>query len=253
MKANLKIVLIAVVLAGTLGVLAGAGLIAWAQLNLPKLNSMQDYRPTLGSTVLARDGRILGEFYDDERRYLTPIDEIPEHVIQAFIAAEDEHFYTHSGVDPAGIARAFINNLRGKDKQGGSTITMQIAKELLLSSERSYSRKIQQVLLAYKIEKTFQKRQILFLYLNHVYFGERAYGVEAAARTYFHKHVKALTPAEAALIAGLVKAPSSFAPLHNPIRCRERQLYVLRRMKETGALTDEKYKASVAEELHIFP
>jgi penicillin-binding protein 1A len=237
-----------------LGALAGGAMVLYASLNLPKLNNMQDYRPPLPSTVHARDGRVLGEFFDDERRYITPVDDIPDYVIQAFTAAEDEHFFQHSGVDPMGILRAALNNLRGKGgTQGGSTITMQIAKEMLLSSERSYSRKLQQVLLAYKIEKNFQKRQILFLYLNHVYFGQRAYGVEAAARSYFHKHIKEVTPAEAAIIAGLVKAPSSFAPLHNPTRCRERQLYVLRRMKDTGALTEEKYKAAVAEEVRVYP
>lgn len=237
-----------------LGAVAGTGFLLWASLNLPKLDNMQDYRPALGSTVLARDGRVLGEFYDKERRYITPIDEIPEHVIGAFLAAEDEHFYTHAGVDLLGILRAAINNLKaGGVSQGASTITMQVAKDLLLSSERTFGRKLRQVLLAYKIEKSFQKRQILHLYLNHVYFGQRAYGVEAAARTYFRKHIKDVTAAEAALIAGLVKAPSSYTPLRNPSRCRERQMYVLRRMHETGKLDDAKFKAALAEELHIYP
>jgi penicillin-binding protein 1A len=254
MNGKLKIAIAGGLLVGLLGALAGVGLFFWAEMNLPKLDNMQDYRPALGSTVLARDGRVLGEFYADERRYIIPMDEIPDHVIQAFLAAEDEHFFTHSGVDVMGILRAALANFRaGGVRQGGSTITMQVAKELLLKWERSYGHKIQQVLLAYKIEKSFQKRQILFLYLNHVYFGERAYGVEAASRTYFHKHVKDLTAAEAAMIAGLVKAPTSFAPLRDPTRCRERQLYVLRRMKETGALAEDKYKAAVTEELHIYP
>ncbi|MGZ3733349.1 MAG: penicillin-binding protein 1A [Bdellovibrionota bacterium] len=240
--------------AAVLGLFAGAGVLAWSILNLPKLDNMQDYRPALGSTVLSRDGRVLGEFYDSERRYLIGIDDIPDHVIQAFLAAEDEHFFTHSGVDLLGILRAALANFRaGGVKQGGSTITMQVAKGLLLTSERTFGRKLREVLLAYKIEKSFQKRQILHLYLNHVYFGQRAYGVEAAARVYFHKHIKEVTAGEAALIAGLVKAPTSFSPLHDPVRCRERQLYVLRRMHEIGKLDDDKYKAAVAEELHIFP
>ncbi|MGZ3685246.1 MAG: transglycosylase domain-containing protein, partial [Bdellovibrionota bacterium] len=191
--------------AAVLGLFAGAGVLAWSILNLPKLDNMQDYRPALGSTVLSRDGRVLGEFYDSERRYLIGIDDIPDHVIQAFLAAEDEHFFTHSGVDLLGILRAALANFRaGGVKQGGSTITMQVAKGLLLTSERTFGRKLREVLLAYKIEKSFQKRQILHLYLNHVYFGQRAYGVEAAARVYFHKHIKEVTAGEAALIAGLV-------------------------------------------------
>jgi penicillin-binding protein 1A len=234
--------------------LGGGAFLVWATLNLPKLDNMQDYRPAIGSTVLARDGRVIGEFYDTERRYLTGIDDIPEHVVKAFLAAEDEHFFTHSGVDLLGLLRAFLANMKaGGVRQGGSTITMQVAKGLLLTSERTFGRKLREVLLAYKIEKSFAKRQILYLYLNHVYFGQRAYGVEAAARTYFHKHIKELTNAEAALIAGLVKAPTSFAPLHNPVRCRERQLYVLRRMHETGGLDDDKYKQAVAEEIRIYP
>lgn len=219
MNPKLKIALFVGLGVSLLGMLAGAGFLAWATLNLPKLDNMQDYRPALPSTVLARDGRVLGEFYADERRYITRFEEIPDHVIGAFLAAEDEHFFTHSGVDLLGIARAALANFRaGGVKQGGSTITMQVAKGLLLSSERTFGRKLREVLLAYKIEKSFQKKQILFLYLNHVYFGQRAYGVEAAARTYFHKHIKEITPAEAALIAGLVKAPTSFSPLHDPVR-----------------------------------
>ncbi len=237
-----------------LGGLAVASFIVWLTLNLPKLDNMQDYRPALGSVVLARDGRVLGEYYDNERRYVTGIDDVPEHVIQAFLSAEDEHFFTHAGIDILGLLRAFAANLRaGGVVQGGSTITMQVAKGLLLTSERTFGRKLRELLLAYKIERSFAKRQILFLYLNHVYFGQRAYGVEAAARSYFHKHIKEITVAESALIAGLVKAPSSFAPLRDPTRCRERQLYVLRRMKESGKIDEEKYKAAVAEELHIFP
>jgi penicillin-binding protein 1A len=251
---NTRKILFAAVGVCVLGAIGTIAVVMLAWLNLPKLDNMQDYRPALGSTVLARDGRVLGEFFDEQRRYLTPVDEIPEHVIGAFLAAEDEHFYTHSGVDFLGILRAAIANLKaGGVSQGASTITMQVAKDLLLTSERTFGRKLRQVLLAYKIEKSFQKRQILHLYLNHVYFGQRAYGVEAAARVYFHKHVKEITPAEAAIIAGLVKFPSSSSPLRNPIRCRERQLYVLRRMHDTGKLDDAKYKAAVVEELHIYP
>ncbi len=228
--------------------------VIWSILNLPKLDNMQDYRPALGSVVLARDGRVLGEYFDDERRYIVSVDDIPEHVVQAFLAAEDEHFYSHGGVDVFGIMRAFLANLKaGGVVQGGSTITMQVAKGLLLTSERTFGRKFRELMLAYKIERSFSKRQILFLYLNHVYFGQRAYGVEAAARSYFHKKIKDVTIAEAAMIAALVKAPSSFSPLRDPTRCRERMLYVLRRLRDIGQIDGQKYQAAVAEEVRVYP
>lgn len=232
----------------------GVCVLAWAILNLPKLDNMQDYRPALGTTVLARDGRVLGEFYDDERRYVVNYEDVPQHVVDAFLSAEDEHFFEHGGVDVFGLIRAAIANLKaGGVTQGGSTITMQVAKGLLLSSERTFGRKLRELPLAYKIERNFSKQQILSLYLNHVYFGQRAYGVEAASRSYYRKHIKDLTVAEAALLAALVKAPSSFAPLRNPIRSRERQLYVLRRMREVGKIDEEKYKQAVAEDVRVYP
>jgi len=234
--------------------LIGAIVLVWSILNLPKLDSMQDYRPALGSTVLARDGRVLGEFFDSERRYIVGIDSIPEHVVNAFVAAEDGSFFEHSGIDLMGIVRAFWANMRaGQVVQGGSTITMQVSKALLLSSERSYARKLREVLLSYKVEKNFNKRQILFLYLNQIYFGQRAYGVEAASRSYFRKSVKEITVAEAALLAGLVKAPSSYAPNRDPARAKERQQYVLRRMQETGLIKDDVYTAAAQEEIKIYP
>jgi penicillin-binding protein 1A len=228
--------------------------IVWAVMNLPKLDNMQDYRPALGSTVLARDGRLLGEFYDTERRYLVSMEEVPEWVISSFLAAEDDGFFHHSGVDLLGIVRATWANLKaGGVVQGGSTITMQVAKGMLLSSERSMGRKLREVPLAYKIEKNFTKRQILYLYLNQIYFGQRAYGVEAAARVYFHKNVKSLTVAESALLAGLVKAPTSYAPTRGPVRAKERQLYVLRRMHELKLITEEQYQTALNEEVKVFP
>jgi penicillin-binding protein 1A len=228
--------------------------IAWAVMNLPKLDNMQDYRPALGSTVLARDGRVLGEFYDTERRYLVSMEDVPEWVISSFLAAEDDGFFHHSGVDLLGIVRATWANLKaGGVVQGGSTITMQVAKGMLLSSERSFGRKLREVPLAYKIEKNFTKRQILYLYLNQIYFGQRAYGIEAAARVYFKKNVKNLTVAESALLAGLVKAPTSYAPTRGPVRAKERQLYVLRRMHELNLITEEQYQAALNEEVKVYP
>jgi penicillin-binding protein 1A len=231
-----------------------AFLLLWSVLNLPKLDNMQDYRPALGTTVLSKDGRILGEFFDTERRYIKSMDEIPEWVANAFIAAEDGSFYEHPGIDYSGIMRAFWANLKaGRVVQGGSTITQQVAKSLLLTSERSYTRKMREVLLAYKIEKNFSKRQIISLYLNQIYFGQRAYGVEAASRGYFHKSVKEITVAEAALLAGLVQAPSKYSPSKNPMRAKERQLYVLRRMQETGKISEEEYKKAIVEPIAIYP
>ncbi|RZA05775.1 MAG: penicillin-binding protein 1A, partial [Proteobacteria bacterium] len=228
--------------------------VVWSVMNLPKLDNMQDYRPALGSTVLARDGRVLGEFYDTERRYLVSMEDVPEWVISSFVAAEDDGFFHHSGVDLFGIVRATWANLKaGGVVQGGSTITMQVAKAMLLSSERSFGRKLKEVPLAYKIEKNFSKRQILYLYLNQIYFGQRAYGIEAAARVYFKKTVKTLTVAEAALLAGLVKAPTSYAPTRGPVRAKERQLYVLRREHELKLITDEQYKTALAEEVKVYP
>lgn len=226
----------------------------WAVLNLPKLDNMQDYRPALGSTVLARDGRVLGEFYENERRYPVTVEAMPAWVTSAFVAAEDDGFYHHAGIDPFGILRAFWANLKaGQVVQGGSTITMQVAKALLLNAERSYGRKLREVLLAYKIEKNFTKQQILYLYLNQIYFGQRAYGVEAASRSYFRKGVKDITVAEAALLAGLVKAPTAYAPGRDPVRAKERQQYVIRRMHETKLITDEQYQRAVAEEVKVYP
>lgn len=240
---------------GGLSALAVVGiLLAVAIFYLPKLDNIQDYRPALGSVVLARDGRTIGEFYDSERRYLINIDQMPEGIVNAFVAAEDNNFFEHSGVDVMGIVRAFWANLKaGGVVQGGSTITMQAAKTLLLTSERSYGRKFRELLLARKIEKNFTKQQILYLYLNQIYFGQRAYGVEAASRSYFRKSVKDITIAEAALLAGLVKAPSSYAPLRDPVRAKERQQYVLRRMLETEKISQEAFDKAIQEDIKVYP
>ncbi|MCO5142379.1 MAG: PBP1A family penicillin-binding protein [Oligoflexia bacterium] len=223
-------------------------------LNLPKLDNMQDYRPALGSVVYSKDGKALGEFYDIERRYLINVEDISENTINAFIAAEDDGFFNHGGIDFLGILRAFWANIRaGQVVQGGSTITMQVSKSLLLSSERTYGRKFKEVLLASKVEKNFSKMQILNLYLNQIYFGQRAYGIEAAARSYFRKTAKDLDIHEAALLAGLVKAPSAYSPLRDPLRARERQLYVLRRMKDTGKISEEEFEKQLIIPTKVYP
>lgn len=234
-----------------IGLLSGIGFLVLI-LNLPKLGSLRDYSPALVSKVLAKDGRLMGEF-STERRYLLAIDQIPDTAINAFTSAEDDRFFEHPGIDFRGITRAFFVNLKaGRVVQGGSTITQQVAKSLLLSPERSFGRKIKEILLAYKIESNFSKKQILYLYMNQIYLGQGAYGLEAAAQTYFHKSAKEMTVAEAALLAGLVQAPSKYSPVRNPKRARERQQYVLRRMMETGHITEEQYKQSVAEEVRVY-
>ncbi len=251
-KIPLKKVLLASALVGAFGALVLFFSLLWALLNLPKISSLQDYSPSLTTRVLARDGRLIGEFFT-ERRYLVAVDQIPEMVVSAFTSAEDDRFFTHPGIDIQGIFRAFLMNLKaGHVVQGGSTITQQVAKSLLLSPERSFSRKFKEVLLAYKMEQSLTKRQILYLYLNQIYLGEGAYGVEAASRVYFHKSTKDLTIAEAALLAGLVQAPSKYSPLHNPTRARERQMYVLRRMHETGHISADDYKKALSEQVKTY-
>lgn len=231
--------------------LAGFALLV-AVLSLPKIESLDDYSPPLVTKVLSRDGRPMAEYFV-ERRYLVRVEDIPQHVMMAFISAEDDRFFTHPGIDFQGIARAMVANLQaGRVVQGGSTITQQVAKSLLLSSERTFARKFKELLLAYKIESRLTKNQILYLYLNQIYLGEGAYGIEAAARTYYRKSAKELSAAEVAVVAGLVQAPSVLSPLRNPKRSRERQLYVLRRMMETGVLTSEQHAKAVKEEVRVY-
>jgi penicillin-binding protein 1A len=202
--------------------------------DLPDMQSLADYRPSLTSVVLDRDGVPIGEFYEFRRR-VVPLDQVPEHVIQAFLAAEDDSFYEHSGVDYMSILRAAWTNLvSGGRLQGASTITQQTVKQLLLSPERTYRRKIRELVLARRLEQRFTKDEILFLYLNEIYFGSGAYGIAEAARTYFAKDVGALDVAEAALLAGMPKAPGRFSPHVNPERAEERRVWVLGRMLEEG-------------------
>lgn len=219
-----------------IGVFAIGGLYIYVVHDLPKLTSLADYRPPTVSQVFDNKGEKVGEFWI-ERRILLPYDEIPEKMIQAIISSEDDRFFEHSGIDYFGILRAMLENLRaGRVVQGGSTITQQITKSLLLSRERTYGRKIKEAFLAKEIEENFSKKEILYLYLTQTYFGNRAYGVEAAAENYFHKPLRELGVHEFALLAGLPKAPSRFSPLQNPDRALERQRYVLNRMVEEGYL-----------------
>lgn len=237
-------------------ILLGLGLGVFAYFyfsrDLPKLDRIEDYKPPLVSEVFDADGNKIGEFWI-ECRFLTPIKDIPKKMIEALIATEDERFYQHHGVDPWGIFRAFLTNLKaGQVVQGGSTLTQQVAKALVLSPEKTYDRKIKEAIVATQIETNLTKEQILFLYLNQTFFGNRAYGVTAAARNYFHKELKDLNIAEIAMIIGLSKAPSTFNPLVNPDRAKIRQQYVIDRMAELGYITKKEADEAKAYSLKLF-
>ncbi|MCX7978672.1 MAG: transglycosylase domain-containing protein, partial [Bdellovibrionaceae bacterium] len=232
-----------------------SGYLAYQHLksSLPKLISVKDYRPLLVTQVFDRNNRKVGEFFR-ERRIILPIEKIPQKVIQAFLAAEDDSFYEHHGVNYLAIFRALIANIRaGQTVQGASTITQQVAKTLLLKDrERTFSRKFREFLLAREMEKHLKKEDILFLYLNQIYFGQGAYGIELAAQTIFRKPVNKLTLAEIAVLAGLPKAPSAYSPVTNPKRAKERQLYVLSRMASVGYISEEEAAKAGAEPLRVF-
>ncbi len=221
--------------------------------DLPPVERLLDYEPPVATRVLAADGSILAEFFV-EKRYVEPIYKIPRVVQLAFVAAEDATFYDHHGIDAVSIGRAALENFRaGATRQGGSTITQQVIKALLLSPERSYERKIKEMFLALQLERALTKDEILYLYLNQIYLGSGAYGVQAAARNYFDKDVSELTLAEAALLAGLPQAPSRYSPRHHMDRARARQRYVLRQMRKAGFVTREEAVAAEGEEILLAP
>ncbi|EQC51445.1 penicillin-binding protein 1A [Bacteriovorax sp. DB6_IX] len=217
--------------------------------SLPKISSLADYKPAIKSQILSKDGAVLAEI-GVENRDIVQINEIPKLIVDAFLSAEDANFYDHTGVNYLGIMRAMLANIKaGRVVQGGSTITQQVAKSLLLSRERSVTRKIKDFLLAQKIEKRFSKDEILFLYLNQVYLGGGYYGVKSAYRGYFDKELSETTVAEAALIAGLLVAPGKYSPYINPKFAKTRQNYVLGRMLANGKITKEQYEEAVNEKI----
>ncbi|MDO8263202.1 MAG: penicillin-binding protein 1A [Gallionella sp.] len=206
---------------------------------LPSLEVLTDYRPKIPLRIYSADGALLGEF-GEERRALVTISEVPEVMKQAILAAEDDRFYEHGGVDYMGVIRAAISNFTSGDvKQGASTITMQVARNFFLSKEKTITRKFNEVLLTFKIEHSVSKDEILQLYINQIYLGQRAYGFAAASQIYFGKPLSQVSVAEAAMLAGLPKAPSLYNPVVNPQRAKQRQLYVLRRMHELHFVNDE--------------
>jgi penicillin-binding protein 1A len=208
--------------------------------NLPYIGTLKDYRPPLITEIYSDSGEVIGRLWE-EKRILVSLDQLPEHLIQAFIAAEDSRFYKHEGVDLLSIIRAFIKNtLAGRIEQGGSTITQQVAKSLLLKdTEKTYRRKVREATLSFQVEKEFPKEKILFLYLNQIYLGQGAYGVESAARTYFDKSAADLNIAESAILAGLTQAPSRYSLMAHFEKAKSRQQYVLQRMKEEGYISRE--------------
>ncbi len=241
-------------------VVAGAGLCASVMLglalalawpSLPDLHAMTDYRPRVPLRIFTADKVLIGE-YGEEHRNVLRFDEIPPVMRQAVLSAEDDRFYQHGGVDWFGVARAMVTNVIKQSKtQGGSTITMQVARNFYLSSEKTYSRKFYELLLTFKIESELSKDQILELYMNQIYLGHRAYGFAAASRTYFGKPLAEVTPAEAAMLAGIPKAPSRFNPITNLPRAEIRQRYVLNRMRTLGYLTPEQTEEALKQTLVI--
>ena len=217
--------------------------------NLPSLEILTDYRPKIPLRVFTAEGHLLGEF-GEERRAVVSIQDVPDVLKKAILAAEDERFYQHGGVDTLSVLRALHANLVGGGKrQGASTITQQVARNFFLSSEKTYTRKLYEALLSFKIENNLSKDQIFELYLNQIFLGQRAYGFAAAAHIYFGKGLGELTVAEAAMLAGLPKAPSAYNPIVNPRRARIRQEYVLRRMRELGFISDAQHDAALAQAL----
>ena len=228
----------------SLGII-GALLVGFATLiiysNLPSLETLTDYRPKIPLRIYSDEGLLIGEF-GAERRNVVSISEVPAHLKQAILAAEDDRFYEHGGVDFMGVLRAAYSNLTaGTVRQGASTITMQVARNFFLTPEKTLNRKFSEVLLAFKIEQNLSKDKILELYINQIYLGQRSYGFSAAAHTYFGKSLQEIDVAEAALLAGLPKAPSSYNPISNPKRAKSRQLYVLGRLHKLNFISDEEF------------
>ncbi len=233
------------------GVLILAFAVGWAYPGLPSIDALTDYQPKIPLRVFSADGLLIGEF-GEERRNVVRFEDVPVLMKQAILAAEDDRFYQHGGVDTIGVLRAVMSNVTSPGKQqGASTITMQVARNFFISSEKTYTRKFYEALLAFKIEASLSKDKIFEIYINQIFLGQRAYGFASAAQIYFGKQLKQISPAEAAMLAGLPKAPSAFNPVVNPKRARTRQLYILDRMKSLGYLTTEQHAGAAKETLNV--
>ena len=235
---------------GVVGALLGAFVLALLWPTLPSLEALTDYQPKIPLRVVSIEGDLLGEF-GEERRAIVSIREVPDVMKQAILAAEDERFYQHGGVDYLSVARAALANVTSGTQQGAGTITMQVARNFFLTREKTVTRKLREVLLAWKIEANLSKDEILELYVNQIFLGQRAYGFAAASQIYFGKPLKDVTVAEAAMLAGLPKAPSTYNPVTNPRRAKTRQFYVLRRMHELRFISDEAFKEAQNAPLNV--
>ncbi|GGI54816.1 penicillin-binding protein 1A [Oxalicibacterium solurbis] len=244
---------------GFIGLITGLGVIGalivfftlvMAYPNLPTLDALIDYRPKIPLRIFSADGVLIGEF-GEERRNLVRSKDIPDIMKKAVLAIEDDRFFEHGGVDYIGIARAAIHNLGGGARQGASTITQQVARNFFLSSEQTLKRKVYEALLAWKIENNLTKDQILEIYMNQIYLGQRAYGFSSAAQIYFGKQLRDISVAEAAMLAGLPKAPSAYNPVVNPKRAKARQQYILLRMYQLGYISQPQYEQAKTEEIKV--
>lgn len=248
MKSLIIKIVLALLGVGLLAGITGAVAFTYFNLDLPKIDKLQDYKPNLASQIISKDGVILAEL-GLEKREIVEMKDVPQRVIDAFLSAEDDKFFEHKGVDYWGVTRAMFANFKaGKVVQGGSTITQQVAKSLLLSSERSITRKVKDFILAQRIEEKLTKREILYLYLNQVYLGGGYYGVKAAARGYYNKSLKEMTVAESAMLAGLLVAPGKYSPFVNPHAARMRQGYVLDRMHKLKKISKDEYQKALKEQ-----
>lgn len=247
MKSLIIKIIFALLGVGLLAGMTGALAFTYFNLDLPKIDKLQDYKPNLASQIISKDGVILAEL-GLEKRDIVEMKDVPARVIDAFLSAEDDKFFEHKGVDYWGLTRAMLANFRaGKVVQGGSTITQQVAKSLLLSSERSITRKVKDFILAQRIEEKLTKKEILYLYLNQVYLGGGYYGVKAAARGYFNKELKDMSVAESAMLAGLLVAPGKYSPYVNSHAAKMRQGYVLDRMHKLKKISDSQYQEALKE------
>jgi penicillin-binding protein 1A len=249
----LRVLLGVVTLGLLLAIIVPVGAYFYLSESLPRVDTLADYRPPIITRVLSDEGEVIAELFE-ERRIVVPVSRIPMQLIQAFVAAEDSNFFKHKGIDIASIFRAALKNIEaGGIVQGGSTITQQVAKSMLLTPERKFKRKFKEAILAYRMEKRLSKEEILYLYLNQIFLGHGAYGVQAAAENYFDKDVDQLTLAECSMLAGLPKAPSRYSPYSHYERAKERQVYVLGRMVNEGFITQEEADRAKAEQLVIRP
>ena len=235
---------------GAIGVLVLVFALAMAYPNLPALDTITDYRPKMPLRIFTADNVLIGEF-GEERRTLVHFKDIPDVMKKAVLSIEDDRFYEHSGIDYLGIMRAAFRNATGGARQGASTITQQVARNFFLSSEQTFKRKAYEAMLAWKIEKNLSKDQILELYMNQIYLGQRAFGFQSAAQIYFGKNLSEITVAEAAMLAGLPKAPSAYNPVVNPTRAKTRQQYILVRMHQLGYISDAQFAQAKVEPLKI--